>query len=137
MKQEIDSLISQIKDKTVKTQYSKALNDLLWNFTKTKKARTTSTNRIVDNKRGAQIAKNSLINKNKIEETLLLALTLQHPEHTLIFEEQLAEISFSDHEHRIIKKALFDFLEKGSLDKQVLNNYLKSMNLLESKNRVF
>ncbi|MCP4354239.1 MAG: DNA primase [Proteobacteria bacterium] len=136
VRQEITTLISQIVDKNVKSQYGRTFNDLLWNFTNSKKARHSPNAQITDNKKGAQLSKNKLISKARTEESLLLALTLQYPEQTLVFEEQFAEIIFSDLEYVIIKKALFDFLEQETLDKQVLNNYLNNMNLTESTNRV-
>ena len=135
VEQEINELTSDIKNDAIARQYRTALMENLWNY-----GRGIDKNQQIARKNksilGTKTAKFKAQEKNNHEETLLLALTLQYPQHTLCFEEQFAEIVFSDSEHKILQKAILDFLDDSNLDNEDFDDYLKQVSLIELKSRV-
>jgi DNA primase len=135
VEQEINELTSLVKNDTIARQYKTALMENLWNYGRglDKNQQIARKNRSI---LGTKTAKFSATAKKNVEEQLLLALTLQYPEQTLCFEEQFAEIVFEDNEHRILQKAILEFLDSSSLDKSSFDDYLNQVSLSELQQRV-
>ena len=135
VEQEINELTSLVNNDTIARQYKTALMENLWNYGRglDKNQQIARKNRSI---LGTKTAKFSASSKKNHEEQLLLALTLQYPEQTLCFEEQFAEIIFEDNEHRILQKAILEFLDSSSLDKSSFDDYLNEVSLSELQQRV-
>jgi DNA primase len=135
IEQEINELTSLIQNETIARQYKTALRENLWNYGRgiDKNQQIAMKNRT---RLGTKSAKVHATQRTNHEENLLLALTLQYPEQILCFEEKLAEIIFTDTEHKILQKAILDFLDNTNLDNQEFDDYLRNVSLIELKTRV-
>ena len=135
IEQEINELTALVQNETIARQYKTALRENLWNYGRgiDKNQQIAMKNR---SKLGTKQAKRSATEKRNHEENLILALTLQYPKQTLSFEDKFAEITFEDSEHRILQKAILEFLDSSDLDNEDFDDYLKQVSLIELKSRV-
>ncbi|HAG52260.1 MAG TPA: DNA primase [Alphaproteobacteria bacterium] len=135
VEQEINELTSVIQNETIARQYKTALRENLWNYGRgiDKNQQIALKNR---SRLGTKTARLEAAEKKNHEENLILALTLQYPKQTLCFEEKFAEIVFNDSEHKILQKAILEFLDSSDLDNQEFDDYLRNVSLIELKSRV-
>jgi DNA primase len=135
VEQEINELTALVQNETIARQYKTALRESLWHYGRglDKNNQIAIKNR---SKLGTKQARLSASGDRNHEESLILALTLQYPKQTLCYEEKFAEIVFKDDEHKILQRAILEFLDNSNLDNQDFDDYLNQVSLIELKLRV-